>query len=61
MPVLFYADRVVRQREDMIRLVMEVAGKCGLNINKRNKVMYYCIIVGGGGASGEGRRNRSSQ
>ena len=39
-PVLFYADdglllaRSCGEAEEMIQMVVEVAGKCGLNINK---------------------------
>ena len=42
-PVLFYADdglllaRSCSEAEDMIRLVVEVAGKCDLNINNGKK------------------------
>ena len=62
--VMFYADdslllvRSHGEAEDMIRLVVEVSGKCVLNINKvkSNVLVYNCR----GGASGESRGNRSS-
>ena len=47
-PVLFHADdglllaRSCGEAEDMIGLVVEVAGKCGLNINKgKSNVLVY--------------------
>ena len=49
-PVLFYADDVLllarycKGAEEMIRMVMEVAGECGLCMNKgkRSVLLYNC-------------------
>ena len=47
---IIYADdwlllaRSCEEAEEMIRMVVEVAGECGLCINK-GKSSYYCIIV----------------
>ena len=47
-PVLFYADdgllltRSCGEAEDMIKMVVEVAGECGLNINKgKSNVLQF--------------------
>ena len=47
-PVLFYADdglplaRSCEDSEEMIRMVVEVAGECGLSINKgKSSVLLY--------------------
>ena len=64
-PVLFYADdglllaRSCGEVEDMIMLLVEVAGKCGLNINKgKSNVLVNNRREG---TSRESRGNRSSQ
>ena len=50
-PVFFYANdglllaRSYEEAEEMIQMVVEVAGECGLKINKGKRVMYYYSIV----------------
>ena len=54
-PVLFHADdgllllaRSCSKAENVIRLAIEVAGKCGLNINKgKSNVLVYNYREGG--------------
>ena len=65
-PMFFFADdglllaRSCSEAEDRIRLVIEVAGKCGLNISEgKNNARVYNRREGGLG-SGEGR-GKSSQ
>ena len=49
-PVLFYADgglqlaQSCEEAEEMIRMVVEVAGECGLCVNKEKSsaVLYNC-------------------
>ena len=50
-PVLFYADdglllaRSCGEAEDMIQMVIEVAGECGLNIKLKERAMYYYLTM----------------